>query len=73
MTLAQDKQAIDVGHEMAKLLVEWRPDISGEDVASAIMHTLEHYSITLEGASESGMRSCLFRLRDKIDQRIKSL
>ena len=71
--MTQQKKPIDIGHEMADLLIEWRPDINGEDVACAIMHALEHYSVTLEGASESGMGSCLYRLRDMVDQRIRSI
>ena len=71
--MAQDKKAIDIGHEMAELLAQWRPEINGEDIASAVMHALERYSITLEGGSESGIRSCLFSLKDKVESRIRSL
>ena len=71
--MTNQKKAIDVGHEMANLLVEWRPDMNREDVASAIIHALLRYSITIEGSGESGLRSCLFALRDKIDEEIKSI
>ena len=71
--MAQEKKAIDVGHEMGDILIEWRPTINGEDVASAIIHALLHYSIELEGGSESGMSSCLFRLKAKIDEQIRSI
>ena len=71
--MAQHKRAIDVGHAMAELLLEWRPNMDGEDVASAIMHALERYSIELEGPGETGMRTCLFRLKAKVNERIMSL
>ena len=71
--MAQDKRPIDVGHEITALLQDWRPEMDADAVTDAIMHALERYSINLEGGSETGMRSCLFRLRDKIDQRIRSL
>ena len=71
--MAKEKKAIDVGEEIADLLAEWRPQINGEDVASAIIYALEHYSVELEGGSESGMSGCLFRLRAKVDQRIREL
>ena len=71
--MAQQKQPIDVGEEIAQLLMQWRPQIDGEDVASAIMYALEHYSVELDGASESGLESCLFKLNEKVEQRIKGL
>ena len=71
--MAQDKRAIDVGHEMATLLAQWRPEMNAEDVSDAIMHAMERYSITLEGPGETGLRSCLFSLKDKIDERIRSI
>lgn len=69
----QEKEAIDVGDEMANLLLAWRPEMNGEDVASAIMHALERYSITIEGSGESGLRSCLYALKEKSDNRIRSI
>ena len=73
--MAGKQRAIDVGRKMADLLKEWRPKIRGSDadVASAVMHALERYSIELEGPSESGLRVCLFSLSEKIDERIKSI
>ena len=71
--MAQEKKAIDVGDEIAGILLEWRPDIVGEDVASAIMYALEHYSIEVEGSSESGMGSCLFKLQAMVENRIRGL
>ena len=68
-----EKKAIDVGHEMADLLLAWRPELSSGDVASAVMHALERYSIQLEGSRESGLRGCLFELKDRIDKRIMSI
>lgn len=69
----KNKEAIDVGYEMARLLLEWRPEMSGEDVASAIMHALERYSIELEGPGETGLRVCLFKLREMIEERNRSI
>ncbi len=51
--MAQDKKAIDIGHEMAELLVQRRPEMNGKDVASTTMHALERYAISLEGSGES--------------------
>lgn len=72
--MATEKQeAIDIGHDMADLLLAWRPGFGSSDVASAIMYALEHYSIQIEGSGETGLRTCLFLLKDKIDQRIMSI
>ena len=71
--MAQEKKAIDVGDEIAEILLKWRPDIVGEDVASAIMYALEHYSETIEEGSEVGMGSCLFKLQAMVENRIMSL
>jgi hypothetical protein len=67
------KQAIDVGHEMAALLREWRPKIKGEDVAEAIIHALERYSIDIEGPRELGLMSCLTKLQIKMEERLRSI
>ena len=58
---------------MARLLLAHHPQMDGPDVASAIMHALERYSIQLEGPGETGLRTCLFELQSKIDQRLKSI
>ena len=71
--MAQQKDDLQVGHEIADLLHQWRPEINGEDVAGAIMIALERYSITVEGGSEHGMRSCLFKLKDMVETRIRGL
>ena len=71
--MAKGKEAIDVGHEITDLLLEWRPKMNCQDVASTIMHALERYSITLEGSGESGLRSCLYELDKKINNRIRSI
>ena len=68
-----DKEAIDVGHEIAELLLAWRPEMSAEDVADAIMHALERYSIEIEGPGEIGLRSCLYRLSEGIAARHRSI
>lgn len=64
-------EAIDAGHKMADVLLEWRPDIreSYEDAASAIMHTMERYSIESEGASEGGMQALFSALERKMKER----
>ena len=59
----KEKEAIDVGHKMSQVLLEWRPEMNAEDIASAIMHALEDYSTTIEGSGESGLRACLFTSR----------
>lgn len=69
----EKQRAIDIGHDMANLLLAWRPEFSSEDVASAIMYALERYSIEIEGSGETSLRTCLFLLRDKIDHRIMSI
>ena len=71
--MREEKKAIDVGHEMAHLLLEWRPEMSPRDVATAIMHSLEKYSIELEGPGETGLRSCLYELRGQGDKRLRSI
>ena len=53
----------------ANLLLDWRPGMSSEDVASAVMSALEKYSIEIEGPGESGMRGILVHLKEKCDQR----
>ena len=69
----KEKEAIDVRHEISQVLLEWRPEMNAENVVSAIMHALEDYSITIEGSGESGLRACLFALKEKSDNRIRSI
>ena len=71
--MAKQREAIDVGHEMADLLLEWRPKMSPDDVVDAIMHALERYSIELEGPGESGLLRCLRLLEENIEERIRSI
>ena len=71
--MEKEKKAIDVGHEMADLLLAWRPEMNCQDVTSAIMHALERYSIEIEGPGETGLRTCLFELNNNIENRIMSI
>lgn len=73
MTIEKSSEAIDVGHAMAKLLLEWRPNFSRDDVNRAIMHALERYSITIEGSNEAELAACLHDLKEKIDRRVMSI
>ncbi len=67
------KKACDVGQEIASLLIEWRPKMAPQDIASAIMHGLERYSIDLEGSGESGLSFCMQELEDAIEKRRMSI
>ena len=73
--MATDKKAIDVGHDIADLLLAWRPNRRGssEDVALAIMYALERYSIEVEGPGETLLRGSLVELRDGIDRRLMAI
>lgn len=68
-----ERKPIDIGREIAELLIAWRPEIDGEDVASAIMHALERYSIQIEGGAEGGLRWCLNELGPKIQERLQAI
>ena len=67
------KKAVDVGHEMAGLLIEWRPQMAPQDIATAIMSALERYSIKLEGSEENGLSSCMQELEDAMNKRRMSI
>ena len=67
------KEPVDIGKEMANLLVEWRPQMAPQDIAKAIMHALERYSIELEGSGESGLSSCMYELENKLEERRRSI
>ena len=47
--MSEERTAVDVGRDMGDLLILWQPDMDGEQVASAIMSALEHYSSDREG------------------------
>lgn len=66
------KEPIDVGHEIAKMLLAWRPNLSAGEVAAAIMHALERYSIKTEGSGETGLRTCLYEMQVRINDRYRS-
>ena len=69
------KEPIEVGHEIADLLIAWRPSAkqSGKEISDAIIFALEHYSIESEGAREIGLRSILQHLRQQIEWRYQSI
>ena len=50
--MSEDERAMDVGQEIANLLLILEPKMEPEDIVGALMHALERYSIELEGASE---------------------
>ena len=69
-----DKASRDIGLEIANSFTEWRPEKgAGDEIASAIMTALERYSIKLEGSGESNLSSCLYELRRRIDERLRSI
>jgi len=70
---AQQREAIDVGHEIAAILQKWRPDMNQKDVAIAVMHALERLSINIEGPGESNLSGILLELKDQCDKRIMSI
>ena len=63
----------DIGDQIGEQLAAWRPETNAEDVVQAIMVAIEHYSIHTEVPSETGLRTILFGLKDRIDARIQSL
>ena len=63
----------EVGHTIGSLFKEWKPAMNPEEVARAIMHALERYSIDLEGSSESGLSGCLSSLESHIAQRRRGI
>ena len=68
----ENRDPLDVGHDIARILREWRPSMNCEDVSAALMIALERYSIDTEGASETKLRACVLALQKKIDKRIMS-
>ena len=71
--MAQEREAIDVGHEMAVALLAWRPTMHAEDVTAAIMHALERYSTQIEGSGEVGLASCFYALERAMEERRRSI
>ena len=55
------------------MLQAWRPDMDSEDVASALMHALEWYSINVEGPGETKLRGCLYELQEKVKARMMAI
>ena len=71
--MSEEREAIDVGHEMADLLLAWRPEMNPTDVVDAIMHALERYSTRIEGPGELGLASCIRKLKKALDDRHRSI
>ena len=71
--MSEEREAIDVGQEMADLLLAWRPEMNSTDVVDAIMHALERYSIEIEGSGELGLASCIRKLEKELDDRRRSI
>ena len=68
--MAQDKKAIDVGHEVADILIGWRPSEGyAEDIASAVMCALERYNIEVAPDLESELRTIFVYLDRQMDER----
>ena len=68
--MTQERQPIDVSREIADILTEWRPEAgSHEDVATAIMHTLERYTINVAPTEESELRTIFQVLQSMIEER----
>ena len=68
-----EKNAMAVGHKITELLQAWRPDMDSEDVASALMHAMEWYSINVEGPGETKLRGCLYELQEKVKARMMAI
>ena len=71
--MSEDERAMDVGQEIANLLLILEPKMEPEDIVGALMHALERYSIELEGASESELSQCIHELRERLDNRLRSI
>ena len=67
--MPDEKTAQDIGGEIASLLMEWRPEMDSQDVASAIMSALEQSSIKLEGGSEGRLLGWLNVLEEAVQRR----
>ena len=68
--MAKGQDAMDVGYEMADLLLAWRHGMSHEDVADAIMYALQRYSWDARSPGWIGLSGCLFMLQEKIRCRL---
>ena len=68
--MAQEKQPLDISREIADILTDWRPEAgSHEDIATAIMHTLERYTINVAPTEESELRTIFVVLQRMIEER----
>ena len=70
----KELEPIEVGNNMAKALLEWnkRDRVDGKDVATAVMHLLERYSIEREGSGEGFLKSIFVHLDNQMKERWKS-
>ena len=70
------KNSMEVGHELADILVDWHGSVAKptpEDLARAIMHALERFSTTAEGTKESYLGGILYSLDHKIEERQRAI
>ena len=68
-----DAKAIEIGHLMANHLLAWRPAMASEDVALALMHAMERYSIKTQGPDESGLRGIINHLQEALPKRLRAM
>ena len=71
--MAEKRDALEIGADMAKLLIAWRPEMNPKDVVDVIMHALERYSNEIEGPGELGFLHCLRELEREIAKEIRSI
>ena len=64
------KQPMDIGHEIADILLTNYPEQGHEEeISSVIMHVLERYSIEIEGPGESSLAAIMGNLEEKLKVR----
>ena len=63
-----DKTAMDVGGDIAALLLAWRPEIGSDDLANALIHAVHKCSIALEGVREGGLQGFINALDRKTQE-----
>ena len=71
--MAQERQATDVGREIASILTEWRPEEGyTEDIADAVMNALSRYNLKVAPTMESELRTIFVYLREKMEELSRS-
>lgn len=63
-----EKTAMDIGGDIAALLLAWRPDIGSDDLANALIHAVHKCSVALEGASEGRLQGFINALDRKTQE-----